>query len=337
MKISWICALAAAVVAVFALPAHAQPVVAAKSGTIASLDGRVFLADVPVEASLTKFPDIKEGVVLRTELGRAEVLLPPGVVMHVGENSSFRMIDKRLVDTRLELLTGSAVIDAVDVGKETNVTVICKDATITLSKAGHYRIDADPARVKVFAGLLAVQVGGSEVTVSGGKMLSLTQSASVEKFDKEATDSLDNWAKRRLELMAMANLSAAKSAYSSWGTYQNTWGWNSYLGIYTFIPGSGRYCSPYYSGYCYWSPLTVGRVYYQPPPQRIDSGYGGGWSPSYPTMGSTSGGYSGTMSSSSGSVSAAPAAAASSGSSAASAAPTSSVGQGSGGAGGRGR
>jgi hypothetical protein len=339
MRTFWISTLAVAL-ALLALPAAAQPVISAQSGTVSLVEGQVYLGDQLLEPSLTKFPDIKQGLVLRTAAGRAEVLLSPGVVMSVGENSSFRMISRRLVDARLELLTGSVVVNAVEIAKETNVTIVCKEATIALSKAGTYRLDAEPARLKVFAGLADVEIGGTRVSVSGGKMLTLSgQLASAEKFNKEDTDSLDHWARRRNELMALANVSAARSA-NSYGGYGMSggglWGWNPYFGMYTYIPGSGRFCHPFY-GYCYWSPVTVSNLYYRPPVRAYDGGGFGGWTPSYPTMGSTSGGYSGTMSSGSSSVSSAPAAAASSGSSAASSAGSSSVGQGSGASGGRGR
>jgi hypothetical protein len=350
MKGIWIFALAT-VLALMAVPLSAQPVVSAKSGTISWVQGKVFLGDDPVEQSLTRFPDIKENVVLRTELGRAEILLTPGVVMHVGENSSLRMITKRLIDTRLEMLTGSAVVSAVEIAKDTNLTMVCKGGTIGLPKAGHYRIDADAGVVRVFSGTANVEANGQRVEVGSGKMLTLgSATAAVEKFDKEDTDSLENWARQRDQLMAMANVSTARSMYNGYGGYggygsysgyggyglygAGMWGWNPYFGMYTYIPGSGRFCDPYY-GFCYWSPYTVGRVYYQPPPM-YNGGGGFGAGPSYPTMGATSSGYSGTMASSAGSVSASAPAMSSSGSSAASAASSGSVGHGGGGGGGRG-
>src|SRR5579863_4214883 len=140
--------------------ASAQPVISAKSGVIAKAEGKVYLADQAIEESLTKFPDIKENAVVRTEEGRTEVLLTPGTVLHLGENSSFRLITNRLIDTRLELLTGSAVLDVEEIAKDTSVTVVCKDGAIVMSKAGHYRFDAEPARIKVFAGIADVQMGG---------------------------------------------------------------------------------------------------------------------------------------------------------------------------------
>ena len=128
----------------------AQSVIGAKSGVVNYIEGSVYLADKPLEIQPAQFPEIKENTVLRTEEGRAEILLPPGVVMRIGENTSFRLISNRLIDTRLELLSGSAVIEADEIGKDTHVTVVDKDATISLDKAGLYRFDLQPARLKVF-------------------------------------------------------------------------------------------------------------------------------------------------------------------------------------------
>ena len=352
MKPVWIAGFLAVVLALSAIPALAQPVISAKSGLISYVEGKVYLSDQIVEPSPTRFPDVKENAVVRTAEGRAEVLLTPGVVLRLGENGSFKMLTNRLIDTRLELLTGSAVVEADEIAKDTNVTLVCKDGTVLLGKKGLYRFDTAPARLKVFDGLATVQIAGQNVEVAGGKMLGLGGTiAAVEKFDKEDTDSLDNWSRRRGELVAMANVSAAKQVHDSgcaglsFVTPTSTsqpcpsdpcapgWRYNPWYGMITYIPCGGAAWSPY--GYRYWSPQNVARAYYMPPPvNRGLGGYGGG--AAYPTMAPTSGGYSGT-------VAAAPAASSgpsmSSGSTAASSAGSSSVGHGStaGGGGGHGR
>jgi hypothetical protein len=354
MKPVWIAGLLAVILALSAIPALAQPVISAKSGLISYVEGKVYLGDQIVEPSPTRFPDVKENALVRTAEGRAEVLLTPGVVLRLGENSSFKMITNRLIDTRLELLTGSAVVEADEIAKDTNVTLVSKDGTVSLGKKGLYRFDTAPARLKVFEGLASAQVAGQNFEVAGGKMLGLGGTiASVEKFNKEDTDSLDNWSRRRGELVAMANVSAAKQVHDSgcagfsFVTPVSTsqpcpadpcapgWRYNPWFGVITYIPCGGGAWSPY--GYRYWSPGMVTRAFYAPPPSFGNRGLGGfGGGPSYQTMGPTSGGYSGT-------VAAAPAASSgpsmSSGSSAASSAGSSSVGHGStaGGGGGRGR
>jgi hypothetical protein len=329
-------AVLVAILALMALPAPAQPVISAKSGVVSDVLGKVYLGDQLIEPSLTKFPDVKENAILRTAEGRAEVLLPPGVFLRLGENSSFRMITNRLIDTRIELLSGSAIIEAVELTKDTNVTVVARDATITLDKAGLYRFDMEPARVKVFKGAASVAIAGQNVAVPGGKMLPLSGTASLEKFNTDDTDSIENWNQRRSQYVAMANLSAAKYAQTGYaGLNGNSWGWNPFYGMYTYIPLRGSACNFY--GYCYYSPSSVNQVYYQ---ASSPSGGGGFNGPSYRSMPGTSSGYSGTMASSGVSMSSgvsSSAASVSSGSTAASSAGSSSVGHGSAGGGGRGR
>ena len=339
-------AFLAVILALGAIPALAQPVISAKSGLISYVEGKVYLSDQLVEPSPTHFSDVKENAVVRAAEGRAEVLLTPGVVLRLGENSSFKMITNRLIDTRLELLTGSAVVEADEIAKDTNVTVVCKDGTVSLGKKGLYRFDTAPARLKVFEGQASAQVAGQNVDVASGKMLGLGGTiASVEKFDKQDTDSLDNWSRRRGELVAMANVSAAKQVRDSGcaggfsfvtpvSTTQPcpsspcapSWRYNPWYGMITYIPCQGMLWSPY--GYQYWSPQTVARAYYVPQPSFIGNrgmgGFGGG--PAYQTAAPTSSGYSGV-------VAAAPRASSgpsvSSGSTAASSSGTSSVGHGS--------
>ena len=317
MKPVWSLTFAAAAVALVAVPASAQPVISAKSGVVSYVEGKVFVGDQELQSSLTSFPEVKEKMVLRTAEGRAEVLLTPGVFLRVGENSSFRMITNRLIDTRLELLTGSAVVEADEVAKDTNLTIVSGKASILISKRSLIRFDMEPARVKVFDGAASVTTGEQITPVAAGKMLSLdSEKASVEKFDKEATDALDRWSKRRAENVAMANVSSAKQVHDYGCSYPTSfanpvgvpmsspcynpcggWRYNPWYGMVTYIPCGGNIYSPY--GYRYWSPNNVSRMYYVPPTyNRGNSGFGGGgYNPGYASMGSSSGGYSGAAAS----------------------------------------
>lgn len=280
MKPARIAVVLAVLFALGALSLSAQPVISAKSGVIAYVEGKVFLGDQAVEYSVTKFPDMKENQVVRTEEGRAEVLLTPGVVLRLGENSSLKLLTNRLIDTRLELLSGSAVVEADDIAKDTAVSIVCKNGTAALSKAGIYRFDGNPGSVKVFKGLANVEMAGSTTPVGAGRMLTLDgTSASVQKFDAEQTDALDHWSHRRGEYLALANVSAAKSLIDS-GTYSPATGWglgslayglgatncmsawafNQWYDMYTYMPCRGYMYSPY--GYRFWSPFTVAGAYY---------------------------------------------------------------------------
>jgi hypothetical protein len=355
MRPRWLPGIPLAALALAAFPVHAQTVIGAKSGVINWVEGDAFLGDKPYVMQPSQFGEVKENMVFRTEEGRAEILLPPGVFFRMGEKASFKMISNRLIDTRVELLTGSAVLEIDDIAKEASVTVVCKEGTVTLSKAGLYRFDLEPAQVKVYKGSAEVAVKGETVSVGAGKMLMLDAAvAMADKFNVADTDSLDRWSHRRAEVLANANVSAAKQAHYGGYGYSNpcagyggyntgpyinramgTWGYNPYYGMGTYIPCNGTLNSPY--GYRYWSPLSVYRAFYAPRPVYAPSMNSGGFgAPSYPTMGATSGGYSGTVSAAP-SVSASAPAAASSGASAASSAGSSSAGHGSAASGGHGK
>ena len=301
MRSRWLPGVSLAVLALAALPVHAQTVIGAKSGVINWVEGDAFLADKPYVMQPSQFGEVKETMVFRTEEGRAEVLLPPGVFFRLGEKSSFKMISNRLIDTRVELLTGSAVMEIDDMAKEASVTVLCKDGTITLSKAGLYRFDTEPAEIKVYKGSADVAVKGQTVAVGAGKMVQFDAAvAMAEKFSVTDTDSLDRWSHRRAEVLANANVSAAKQAHyggygvsnpcSTYGGYNTgpfmkpwgTWGYNPYYGMGTYIPCNGTLYSPY--GYRYWSPLAVYRAFYSPRPVYAPSMNSGGFgaAPSYP-------------------------------------------------------
>src|ERR1039458_8195929 len=162
-----------AMLAFVALTASAQPIIYAKSGVIAGLEGNVFLDNQVLESSVTHFPDMKENSVLRTEDGRAEVLLPPGYVLRIGENASFKMITNRLIDTRVEMLAGSGIVEVDENSKDTNVVVALKAGAATLTKTGVYRFDSELARIKVFSGTASVLLGDKTFLVPTGHMLSL--------------------------------------------------------------------------------------------------------------------------------------------------------------------
>jgi hypothetical protein len=246
-----------------AVSASAQPILSAKSGVIAGVEGKVLIDNQEVQPSVTHFPEVKEGAVLRTEDGRVELMLPPGFMLRMGENGTLKMLANRLIDTRVDLQKGSAVVEVDQTKPDYNVVVALKDGVVSLSKAGVYRFDSDPARIKVFRGMATVEIGGQSVMVATGKLLALAGGATAaEKFDIEQTDSLDNWSQHRAEAMAMANLSGAKYSNDSYSQPDgNTWVYNPYYGMYTYVPMTGTMCNPFY-GLCFYSQLSAFRAFY---------------------------------------------------------------------------
>src|ERR1022692_3451638 len=291
MKPVWNAVLSVAVLALGALPALAQPVISAKSGVVSYVIGKVMVGDQEVKPSETKLTEVKENAVLRTEDGRAEVLLTLGTILRTGENSSFKMLTNRLIDTRVDLLSGTHIVEVAEIQKDNNLTLAVKDATVVITKRGLYRFDVDQSRIKVFDGVLGVTVNGQSTLVGAGKMIDAT-TANVEKFDKEDTDALDHWARRRAELVATANASSAKQQHdygctptSNFAAVNNSttnpcndpcggWRYNPWFGVYTHIPCGANVYSPY--GYRYFNPYNVMQAYYAPPPiYNRGGGYGG--------------------------------------------------------------
>jgi len=285
--------------------ASAQSVISAKSGLVHYVEGRVYVNDQLVESKFGNFPDVKENSQLRTEEGRAEMLLTPGVFLRVSENSAIRMMTNRLIDTRVEFLSGSALVEAGDLLKDNHVAVVYKDYIINLEKKGIYRFDAEPGALRVYEGEAVAERDGKTVEVKGGHMLAFDGDLTLAKFDAKDLDQLYRWSVRRSEYLAMANVSAAKSVRDSgmyWGS--NRWYWNPYFNMYTFVPSSGMYFSPF--GFAFWSPFTVYNYLYSPVIYGGRGGYGGsrGGGPVTTTtrVPATSTGRSGTVASSSTSV-----------------------------------
>jgi hypothetical protein len=295
-------ALCGVALAAGSVAALAQSAISARSGMIHYVEGQVYLGDQLIESKFGSFPEVKENQQLRTTQGRAEVLLTPGVFLRLGEDSSFRMVTNRLIDTRLELLSGSAVVEAADIPKDNSVTVVYKDAAVHFTKKGIYRFDSTPGQLRIYDGEAEITAGGKTVDVKEGRLVALDTLA-TSKFDKNVGDALNRWSERRAEYISMANVSAANSlrtaslyggsgayggygglgdygmyggygpygGYGMYGGMASGWFYNPYFGMFTFVPGmmGGAFYSPY--GYRLWSPYDVYMAYMP----GLYYGYGG--------------------------------------------------------------
>ncbi|HTC87508.1 MAG TPA: hypothetical protein VK686_04370 [Bryobacteraceae bacterium] len=277
--------------------ACAQYVISSHSGVIQYVEGRALLADKPVEPKFGQFPDIKENQEFRTEDGRAEILLTPGVFLRLGENSAIRMLSTRLTDTRVEVLSGSAVVESNEIPKDNAIQLVYKKDTVRLQKQGLYRLDTEPARFQVFEGEAIVADASGQLTLHGGKQTNLADALMAESFDRKADDqdALYRWSDRRASYVAQANVASAAQVGNSYtgsgygyglgsgygygfGSgfgyspgFLGGWAFNPVFGMYTYLPYEGFGYSPF--GYTYYSPYTVG---YAPSYGGSGYAYGGG-------------------------------------------------------------
>jgi hypothetical protein len=264
--------------------AFAQNAISAKAGLVQVADGEVFVNDKAVEHRVAQFTDLKSKDILTTGDGRAEVLLTPGAFLRVTDASGVRMVSTRLSDVRMDMLKGEAVVEVAELLTDNSITVNVGTAAFELRKGGIYRFDAEPGRIRVYQGEAIAAQGEKTAIVKAGHEFAYNGSAWVlGHFDPKETDALYRWSARRSGDIAVANVSAARQAGSSYGSYSgymNTgmygmgmgmygmggnWMYNPYFGMYTFMPFYGTAFSPF--GYSYYTPITVVPVYAYAPVQ----------------------------------------------------------------------
>jgi len=275
-------ALAALAVA----PGFAQSVISAHSGVIHYTEGKILVDDKDLSTKASEFADLKENSVLKTEEGRAEILLTPGVFLRVGEQSAVKMLSNHLSDTRVELLSGEGLVEADEILKDNQVTMVYKNATVAITKRGLFDFDTSLNRLRVYDGEVIVKNPSGQLTAKKGQEVNLNDGPLMaSKFDVKVGDPLVRWAARRSGYISMANVAAARSSGTS-NSYMGGWAFNPWFGMYTFIPGTGVLYSPF--GNPFWSPY--GAFWYAP----YYPGYMYGYYPGYYYYGGGSGGGGGS-------------------------------------------
>jgi hypothetical protein len=226
-----------------AVPASGQAVISTHSGVVHFFEGSVTVAGQPLENQLGRFASVPEGAELRTQRGRAEVLLTPGVFLRIGDDSAIRMLSNTLADTRVELLTGSAMVEAAEVQPDTAVTLIYQGWEARLGAKGMYRLDAEPARFWVEEGKAAVCEGadGFPVAVEQGMDLPLAKVLVPERTTGQPRDTLSDWSNGRSESISADNSIAAniEDPASMSGDPGLTMGMGGMGGGFTYFPMLG--------------------------------------------------------------------------------------------------
>ena len=267
----------AALLIAAATASFAQSVTSAHSGLLHYFDGAVSIDGKAVDYKPGSFLQIKENSVLKTEQGRAEVLLTPGVYLRLGENTEIRMLDNRLLSTRVQFVSGSAILESDDPGasvKDPAVTIVFKDYQLQPLKYGIFELTSAPAQMKVYKGEANADITGStKTTVKEGHLVVLAATLPAEKFDEKQADDLYLWARDRSAALSAANMASARSlsanGYSlnslyTGGMYPGLgfnsgfgggWYLNPVLGMYTYMPYTGTFWSPF--GYGFFSPGTI--------------------------------------------------------------------------------
>jgi len=236
------------------VPVHAQTVVSTHSGVLYFFEGSVFLAGDRVEQKFGRFPDIGEGRELKTEQGRAEVLLTPGVCLRLSDQSAIRLVSERLEDTRVELLHGSAILEVNQTAPGTAAVLIYKQWEVRAPHQGVYRIDSDPPRLSVYRGdaTVSTREKAEAVAVNDGETLPLAAVLVPDRSTTPGIDSFKAWAMNRSQAVSSDNAVAGEILDDP----NQMDSLNSTLGGFTYFPPTGAPSlgigNPY--GVSFWSP-----------------------------------------------------------------------------------
>lgn len=249
----------------------AQDVVAVKAGLVHHVEGDVYLDDVKLqqmkpEQLFAKPPQMKEGSLLRTVDGRAEVLLSPGILLRVDNGSVVKMVSNKLTDTRVELERGAMLLEVMDRTQDNIVSLHYKDLVIVPRREGMYKIGGTIPELMVYDGQADIISGKARQSFKRGRAVLLQELAVVRKFNQSKGDGLVQWSIMRGEQLALASRSTVGSMLDQRRSWRSGgWFWNPAFGLFTFVPYHGQYCG--YFGYCFYTPQAYYSAFVMPRPQ----------------------------------------------------------------------
>lgn len=223
-------------------------VVSAKAGGIGFVEGRVSVERKKGTSGLLLKGDSLEigDKVMTAADGKVEILLNPGSYLRLGGNSEFTFIDTELEKLKLGLTKGSGIFE-VYAADDYKVTVQTPKNNYYFIESGVFRIDIVGGKetLSVWKGL--AQVGDSYVNVvkAGRRSVFVGDDFDIAKFDRDESDSLDQWSKMRSKTLAQINKKLQRDSLRSslLGSYRNQgWGFYDSYGLWVYDPISGMYC-----------------------------------------------------------------------------------------------
>ncbi len=232
----------------------ASAAVPPQPGTLNYVEGQVAIDGLSVTSKQVGSAQVEQGGVISTGSGKAEVLLDPGVLLRLGDNSQARLDSTALLDTRVSVLRGDAMVEADQIFKENHIQVADAGSTTTLNKQGLYEFNAATPMVRVFDGKADVVAGDRHVELKKNhELLLASANLKSQKFDSKATgDELYAWSALRSEYQAEANAETARTYVVNGGWGGPGWYWDPWFSMYAFVPGDGFFYGPF--GYPFFSP-----------------------------------------------------------------------------------
>jgi FecR protein len=210
---------------------------------------------------------IRQGYVVATDGGRAEVEFENGAMAFLSENTVLDFYDLSLDDgartTRLVLRQGSASF-YVNLAPGDYFSVTGGDFTTEASGKTSFRINNfdDGSNINVLSGRVSVLHNNEPTQLSKGQSLSMKageDSVSVARLPE--ADGFDNWVSGRID--TVSNATSASAQYTNAGAYAP-----GFADLYTYgswfdCGGYGLGWRPFGANYA-WSPFNSGQWLWDP-------------------------------------------------------------------------
>ncbi len=252
--------------------------VSARPGAVNYIEGHAALNGNELSQKTLGKTFLNTNDTLSTDVGKAEVLLTPGVFLRLGDNSQIRMVSPSLTDTQVELTKGEAMLEVADLVKDNNISLLDRGGTLHIQKTGLYRVTADdPPTAAVLDGKADLNYGDKKVELGKGHEAVIAANLKTEKFNTKKEDDLYAWSNVRSEYDAGASYASARNVtinsynYGGWGypyggmgyglgygfggMYGPGWFYNGMWDSWAWLPGDGYFFSPF--GWGFYSPAYI--------------------------------------------------------------------------------
>jgi len=266
-----------------------------RPGSINYVEGRASIGAQTLGATSPGSVELEKDQTLSAEDGKVEILLTPGVFLRVADHSSVKMISPGLANTEVEIVSGRAIIEVLDIHKENNIRIDLNDSNTKLVNKGLYEFNAGENEIRVFKGKAEVNAGDQKVTLGSERQVALNKGGKLkaQNFDtRKSEDDFFRWCGLRAGYLSEASVEEARLYIGygpGWygpGWYGAGWYWVPNFMLYTYIPADGIFYSPF--GWGFYSPIVVYRSpffffgYYGHGPHRFEDfhyPYGHGFEP----------------------------------------------------------
>jgi hypothetical protein len=148
----------------------------------------------------------------------------PQYILWLDENSSLRMDQNALNETRLTLERGFVLIEMVQEVEVNRIRVQVAESFADIEKEGVCGFDASLPTLRVYKGRAVVERGMSKAIITGGKMVNLHRDLAPGKFDGKIADGLHEWAGQRSLELFLGNEETRKRR--NWRCWGGGWLWN---------------------------------------------------------------------------------------------------------------